>query len=127
MARRAVRSWEETRCGLKISMVSRMQNRADLLPLIHQVRDRMHPQHGSVWFRSCAPFQGEKGKMFAARASQQFGATAVGHTFNIHVWQSGTHSVEPGTWPDWPNDLGVRDRGKHKGELQISLPLRNAL
>jgi hypothetical protein len=100
------------------------QNRIDLLPLIHQIRDRMHPKHGSVWFRSCSPFQGEKGKMFAARASQQFGATAVGHTFNIHVWQSGTFSVEPGAWPDWPNDLGVRDRGKHKGELQISLPLR---
>jgi hypothetical protein len=101
-----------------------LQNRIDLLPLIHQIRDRMHPKHGSVWFRSCSPFQGEKGKMFAARASQQFGATAVGHTFNIHVWQSGTFSVEPGAWPDWPNDLGVRDRGKHKGELQISLPLR---
>jgi hypothetical protein len=101
-----------------------LPNRIDLLPLIHEVRDRMHPEHGSVWFRSCAPFQGEKGKMFAARASQQFGSTAVGHTFNIHVWQSGTYGVEPGAWPDWPNDLGVRDRGKHKGELQISLPLR---
>ncbi|HMX26255.1 MAG TPA: hypothetical protein PKC13_11675, partial [Blastocatellia bacterium] len=99
-------------------------NRTDLLPLIHQIRDRMHPKHGSVWFRSCSPFQGEKGKMFAARASQQFGATAVGHTFNIHVWQSGTFAVEPGAWPDWPNDLGVHDHGKHKGELQISLPLR---
>ncbi len=98
--------------------------RADLLPLIHDIRSRMHPKHGSVWFRSCAPFQGEKGKMFASRAAQQFGATAVGHTFNIHVWQSGTHGVEPGAWPEWENDLGVRDRGRHKGELQISLPLR---
>jgi hypothetical protein len=100
------------------------QHRVDLLPLIHQVRDRMHHKHGSVWFRSCSPFQGEQGKMFAARAAQQFGATAVGHTFKIHVWQSGTFAVEPGKWPNWPNDLGVHDRSRHQGVLQTSLPLR---
>ncbi len=95
-----------------------------LLPLIHQIRDKMHPEHGSVWFRCCSPFQGARGKKFAALAAQHFGATAVGHTFIIHVWQSGTFSVEPGALPDWPDDLGVRDRGKHKGDLQASAPLR---
>ena len=87
-------------------------------------RCELHPDHGSVWFAHVHRSRVKKEYVRGACASQQFGATAVGHTFNIHVWQSGTYGVDPGAWPDWPNDLGVRDHGKHKGDLQISLPLR---
>ena len=58
--------------------------------LAAQVAQRMHPQHGHVWFRCCSAFQGQRGQDFAKAAAATFGVPVVGHTFIIHALQSGT-------------------------------------
>ena len=92
--------------------------------LAAQVAQRMHPQHGHVWFRCCSAFQGQRGQDFAKAAAATFGVPVVGHTFIIHALQSGTQVLRPGGKPDWELDEGIKKRGRNKGKDLISGPLR---
>jgi hypothetical protein len=88
------------------------------------VARKMHPSEGSVWFRQCNCFMGQSGQDFAVASSRAFDATTVGHTFIIHAWQSGTRTLRPRQTPDWDLDEGKKKRGREKGKLLLSAPMR---
>jgi hypothetical protein len=73
-----------------------------------RVRDRMLPgEAGLWWFRTCETFGGGQGHAFARAWADFFGCRAAGHTHVIGIWQSGLHSLLPGSAPSWSRDEGV--------------------
>ena len=60
-----------------------------------------------VWVRCCSAFGHEAGRAFARALADRTGARAVGHTFVIGFFQSGTHSVAPGEEPGWSEREGT--------------------
>ena len=103
---------------------STMKPGGPLHDAVRKVAGHLHDTQGHVWFRCCAPFQGSVGHEFAKTAATTFSATVVGHTFLIHALQSGTRVLRQGAQPDWDTDEGIDKRGKDKGELELSGPLR---
>ena len=71
------------------------------------IRDRMTPQ-SLWWFRSCDVFGTERGQDFAPTWTQFFGCRAAGHTYTIHILQSGLHVLAPGDEPSWSTHEGVK-------------------
>ena len=73
---------------------------------LEAIRDRL--ARGALWwFRTCETFGAERGHDFARRWTDFFGCRAAGHTYVIAYWQSGLHSLEPGTAPTWPVTEGL--------------------
>lgn len=60
----------------------------------------------SVWFRCCSAFHESVGKQFACAMRDFLGVKVIGHTYIIHVFQSGTHILSPNESPDWSDDEG---------------------
>lgn len=89
-----------------------------------ELRAVMHPQQGSVWFRSCNNFRKERGRELARASVAFLGVPVVGHTFITHALQSGTMALHPGEAPFWDEDLGVRRKPRNGRDTLISDPLR---
>jgi len=87
-----------------------------------QIGKLLHPRQGHVWFRCCSPFAGVTGLEFARAAAAAFGVPVVGHTFTIHLVQSGTRVLRPGQIPDWNADEGIHQRGRRRGTNIVSAP-----
>jgi hypothetical protein len=72
------------------------------------LRERLVPGgEALLWLRTCEAFGAEAGHDFARALAGFFGCRVAGHTYRIGYWQSGLHSLAPGTLPDWPLDEGL--------------------
>jgi hypothetical protein len=73
-----------------------------------KLRARLVPgSEALLWLRTCEAFGAEAGHDFAQALADFFGCRVAGHTYRIGYWQSGLHSLVPGTLPDWPLDEGL--------------------
>jgi len=72
------------------------------------LRDRLAPD-ALVWFRTCETLGARPGQDFARALGDRLGATIAGHTFIIGYFQSGLHTLAPGTAPRWSASEGLRD------------------
>lgn len=72
------------------------------------LRDRLAPD-ALVWFRTCETLGARLGHDFARALGDRLGATIAGHTFVIGYFQSGLHTLAPGTTPGWSTSEGLRD------------------
>lgn len=75
-----------------------------------------------VWLRCCSAFGARAGRAFAPALAERIGRRVVGHTYVIHVVQSGTHSVAPGEEIAWPEAEGVVSEGGRAVRAKDSLP-----
>jgi hypothetical protein len=100
--------WGEARIGqepLDARMLDPAHPQNDAL---RAVRDRLLPgTDASWWFRTCETFGGRAGHDFARAWTGFLGCRAAGHTYVIHAWQSGLHSLTPGERPDWSDSEGL--------------------
>lgn len=69
-------------------------------------RERLEPS-ALVWFRTCETLGAHAGGDFARALGDHLGARVAGHTFVIGFFQSGLHSLLPGTSPTWAPDEGL--------------------
>jgi hypothetical protein len=72
------------------------------------LRDRLGP-NARVWFRTCETLGARPGQDFARALGERLGATIAGHTFIIGYFQSGLHTLAPGTSPRWSPREGLSD------------------
>lgn len=72
------------------------------------LRERLDP-NALVWFRTCETLGARAGQDFARALGDRLGATIAGHTFVIGYFQSGLHTLAPGTTPRWSATEGLRD------------------
>ncbi|MEO8705362.1 MAG: DUF4347 domain-containing protein [Kofleriaceae bacterium] len=70
------------------------------------IRERLAPD-ALVWFRTCETFGANRGIDFAERLADFLGARVAGHTYVIHFYQSGLHSLLPGHRADWSPTEGL--------------------
>jgi hypothetical protein len=75
-----------------------------------------------VWVRCCSAFGARQGRAFAPALAERFGTRVAGHTYVIHVLQSGTHGVAPGDRVEWPEDEGIVVEGGRAVRAKDSLP-----
>lgn len=80
-----------------------------LFPRLAALRERLEPG-ALVWFRTCETLGGRAGHDFARALADHLGARVAGHTFVIGLFQSGLHSLLPGTLPTWSASEGI-ERG----------------
>jgi len=71
------------------------------------IRDRL-TDDALVWFRTCATFGAERGRLFARQWAQDLGCRVAAHTHNIGFFHAGLHSLRPGETPSWPVGEGVK-------------------
>lgn len=79
---------------------------APMAELLSSIAKKLSPE-SLVWFRTCETFGAVKGQRFAAACADRLGSRIAGHTFIIGPWQSGLHTITPGSSPQWPNDEGL--------------------
>jgi hypothetical protein len=79
-----------------------------LRPRLEAVRERLTPD-ALVWMRTCEAFGAARGQDFARRLADFFGVRVAGHTYVIHVLQSGLHGLRPGAKPDWSPREGLAE------------------
>lgn len=60
-----------------------------------------------LWFRTCETLGAAAGQDFAQALGDATGARVAGHTFVIGFFQSGLHSLAPGTAPRWSQREGL--------------------
>jgi len=60
-----------------------------------------------LWFRTCETLGAAAGQDFARALGDATGARVAGHTFVIGFFQSGLHSLAPGTAPSWSPREGL--------------------
>lgn len=77
-----------------------------LEPGLAQLRERLSA-NARWWFRCCEVFGARRGHEFAQRFADYLGCTIAGHTYIIGPWQSGLHTLEPGTKPGWSDEEGL--------------------
>ncbi len=79
---------------------------------VGSLRDRMQgaaPGESPLWwFRTCETLGARPGQDFAAHLGDVLGSRIAGHTYIIATWQSGLHSLAPGTCPDWSPEEGLK-------------------
>jgi hypothetical protein len=80
-----------------------LQRGSALRPMLDRVRARLHPD-ALWWFRTCETFGARPGQAFARAFTETMGCRAAGHTYIIGHWQSGLHSLAPGSIPTWSDD-----------------------
>lgn len=73
-----------------------------------QIRDRL-TDDALIWFRTCATFCATRGREFATEWASQMNCRVAAHTYNIHAFQSGLHSLGPGETPRWPDTEGIAE------------------
>lgn len=76
-------------------------------PALSRIRARMVGPEALWWFRTCETFGAHPGHAFARAWTRFFGCRAAGHTYVIHLAQSGLHSLAPGAEPGWSLDEGL--------------------
>lgn len=69
---------------------------------------RRMTDNGTIWFRNCSVFCGEKGHEFAKSWSNTLDCRIAAHTYVIHAWQSGLHTISPGEEPSWSTREGIQ-------------------
>ncbi|MEZ4438017.1 MAG: hypothetical protein R3B72_02955 [Polyangiaceae bacterium] len=72
-----------------------------------RIRERLDPEAGALWFRTCELFGARAGQDFARRWADFFARPVAGHTYIIGFWQSGLHRLAPGEIPTWSPDEGL--------------------
>ena len=79
------------------------------------LKKRLTPE-SVIWFRCCNVFAGNEGKYFSIISSQFFECKIAAHTFIVGPWQSGLHTISPGSRPTWPINEGleIQDDGTIK-------------
>lgn len=98
--------WGEVRLGrdsLRLEDLGATSPRAAVLRRLGQ----RFGANGLLWLRSCETFGSVRGKAFARSLADTVGVRVAGHTFVIHAWQSGLHSLRPSEAPGWPDDEGI--------------------
>jgi hypothetical protein len=70
-----------------------------------------------IWFRACNVAATKQGQEFMKSLAEILGCRAAAHTFIVHPWQSGLHTIGPGEQPHWPLDEGVKI--KKDGTMQM--------
>lgn len=86
---------------------------APLAGAIDALIARLAGREALVWLRCCSAF-GRDGRAFAATLADRLGCRVAGHTFVIGFFQSGLHTLAPGSVADWDEDEGVVRRGKRR-------------
>jgi hypothetical protein len=75
---------------------------------LEAIRERLSGPEALWWFRTCETFGALPGHDWARRLTDFLGCRAAGHTYIIGVWQSGLHSLAPGTAPTWSPQEGLK-------------------
>lgn len=88
-----------------------------------RLRDRLVPERGLFWFRTCETFGKPEGHSFATAWTRFLNARAAGHTYVIGPWQSGLHSLSPGETPTWSTTEGLREDDPKARAALMSSPL----
>ena len=70
-----------------------------------------------VWFRACNVAATSEGQLFVQSLANLLGCKVAAHTFIVHAWHGGLHTIEPGQEPYWPIDEGVKV--SKDGKLQM--------
>jgi hypothetical protein len=77
-----------------------------LRPQLEALRERLAPG-ALLWFRTCETLGAHAGQDFARALGDFTGARVAGHTFVIGYFQSGLHTLAPGTTPAWDPNEGL--------------------
>jgi hypothetical protein len=85
------------------------------------LRSRMAPD-ALWWFRCCDVFGTETGHQFARAWTRFFNCRAAGHTYTIHILQSGLHVLGPDEEPTWPVTEGVKDGWSRASNSHLLAP-----
>lgn len=73
-----------------------------------RIAKRMLPgREGLFWLRTCEAFGGQPGHELARVMADTLGCRVAGHTFIIGHWQSGLHTLMPGSAPTWADDEAI--------------------
>jgi hypothetical protein len=100
-------------------------DRASLLPThpmtghLSALRERL-VSGALVWFRTCETLGARPGQDFARALGDRLGVTVAGHTFVIGYFQSGLHTLAPGTSPSWSTTEGLRDGSEDDPRAALS-------
>lgn len=86
-----------------------------------KLKERLGPD-SVIWFRACNVAATSEGQVFMQTLSNVLGCRVAAHTFIVHPWQSGLHTIGPGEEPEWPTDEGVRVREDGTLEMLWSKP-----
>lgn len=73
---------------------------------LNKLKQRLDPD-SVVWFRACNVAATQEGQFFMQSLANFLGCKVAAHTFIVHAWQGGLHTLGPGQEPDWPLDEGV--------------------
>lgn len=84
--------------------------------LLLKLKDRLDSD-SVIWFRACNVAATSEGQLFMQSLANLLGCRIAAHTFIVHPWQGGLHTIGPGEEPDWPIDEGVRV--KKDGSLEM--------
>lgn len=76
--------------------------------LMFKIKARLAP-NALIWFRTCATFGADPGRVFARHWADRLGCRIAGHTHNIGVWHSGLHTLAPNQAIQWPRGEGVAE------------------
>ena len=77
-----------------------------LRPGLTALRERLE-SNALVWFRTCETLGARAGQDFARALADHLGVRVAGHTFVIGFFQSGLHSLAPGTSATWSPGEGL--------------------
>lgn len=98
--------WGEVRLGRDAFGLEELRSGSRRTALLRTLGKRF-VQDGLLWLRCCETFGSIRGKCFARGLAETLGVRVAGHTFVIHAWQSGLHSIRPGAEPGWSDDEGI--------------------
>ena len=89
--------------------------------LLSKLKERLTPD-STVWFRCCNLFAGKEGKLFAKSLANFLNCRVAGHTFIVHGWQGGLHTVKPGQDPSWSESEGIKIKKDGSKEMLWTAP-----
>jgi hypothetical protein len=77
----------------------------------------------TIYYRSCQPFEGQRGIDFAEASSKFWRCDVAGHTKNIGLTQPGKHTLSVCEPPDWdPSEGATEETKKDKQKLHDKKP-----
>ncbi|MDF1561933.1 MAG: hypothetical protein P1V51_02745 [Deltaproteobacteria bacterium] len=100
--------WGDARVGSELLDRGSLAAGHRLRPHLEAVRERLTGD-ALWWFRTCETFGALPGQDFARAFTDFFGGRAAGHTFVIHLWQSGLHGLRAGEAPHWSPTEGLAE------------------
>lgn len=114
-------NWGSARVSGELLSMETIPHHADAL---RALADRMGPE-SLFWFRTCETFGRAVGHDFARAWSDRLGCRVAGHTYVIHLAQSGLHSLALGSSPTWSTDEGLpssAERPRHALSSRFGYP-----